>query len=71
MFAKLKKFLRLLTPPPILALKRKIHRYIEDKRFARIYRLRTIESFQKFATHNRDTKIKVLFYNDWGGSWEA
>ena len=72
MLATLKSFIKPIIPPPIVALKRKIHRYLEDKRFLHIYQLHTthkLPSFQKF--HDRNAKIKVLFYNDWGGSWEA
>lgn len=72
MFVTLKSVIKPIIPPPILALKRKITRYLEDRRFSRIYHLHTthkLPSFQKFHDHN--AKIKVLFYNDWGGSWEA
>lgn len=72
MLAILKSFIKPIIPPPILALKRKINRYLEDRRFSYIYHLHTAHkllSFQKF--HDRNAKIKVLFYNDWGGSWEA
>ena len=71
-----------LCPPPIRkSLSAYLYKKRRDREFARLYLARKVASPLAFLPHlsrspssphaTQAQKIRVLFYNDWGNSWEA
>lgn len=73
-FKRVKKIIKPFIPSFLFRIRRKIYDYLEDQRFKKICQTRKVgcsQAIKNFTNLEQTSKIKVLFYNDWGGSWEA
>ncbi|MDY2823021.1 MAG: CDP-glycerol glycerophosphotransferase family protein [Helicobacter sp.] len=72
---RVKKIIKPFIPSFLWRIRRKFYDYLEDQRFKKICQTRKVEcsagAIKNFTNLEQASRIKVLFYNDWGGSWEA
>lgn len=71
----MKKIIKPFIPSFLWRIRRKFYDYLEDQRFKKICQTRKVGcsagAIKNFTNLEQASRIKVLFYNDWGGSWEA